>query len=87
MSFYLWAMRSASVILFVMALLGLAATATGHVLVFMQADVPDYGQPDLKFMQMVLSLAVAIENAALPLLGAALLWCADRWLSAKGAAA
>lgn len=87
MSFYLWSMRRASVILFVMAVLVLAASLAGNLLVFMQAESSQYNsQPDFQFIQMLLSLASALQTAAFPLFGAAMLWRADRWLTTQGVA-
>jgi hypothetical protein len=82
MSPYLWSMRSASVILFVFALIAFVATLAAALPLFGAAgEMGTY--PELK----PLSLLVAFGNACLamawPLFGAALLWRIDQWRGVK----
>jgi hypothetical protein len=81
MNFYLWAMRSASVLLFVYALVALVSALVIQ-LESLGAMGSSYG-PGLggsgiaRLMSMIVG---SLGAAAWPLFGAALLWRVDRWL-------
>jgi hypothetical protein len=93
MSFYLWAMRGASAILFVIALLQLVV-GTGFQLwnyLRMSGGIEVYAPGAMGGSPLVTALGALVSGLATamwPLFGAALLWRIDRWIrpQAKGTA-
>jgi len=90
-SFYLWAMRSASVILFAIALL-ITVGAIGCVALEYHtiSSMPsEYQRPldNMQWAQLLMQLVTALQWTSVSLIGAAALWRADRWLAGKPEAA
>ncbi|MEZ0244062.1 MAG: hypothetical protein ACAH11_11855 [Sphingomonas sp.] len=90
MNFYLWTMRYAPIILFLLAILIITGTVVFNLFALkaILAAEPMYEDPmwSQQWAQIVMSLVNGFEFAAVPLLGAAVLWRADRWLANQGAA-
>ena len=88
MQFYNWAMRGASVILFVAALISLFGGAVPFFLMIDQSAANLYRDSGANQNWMIVQAIVSgVSNAVWPLFGAALLWRADKYLAGKREAA
>ena len=80
MTFYLWAMRTASVILLVIACL----TVLASLLMAFSMSQPQPFSPAMNPLALLSAAIASFQNATWPLLGAAALWRADAWLARTG---
>lgn len=82
--FYLKTMRGASVILLVIAVAIVILSLAANLMVYLQPQEAVFSpQQNFQVIQLFLSVTTALNNAVLPLIGAAALWRADRWLAAQ----
>ncbi len=79
--FYLRAMRLAAPILFVVALVVFVVTIAAALLQFFEFREQYRGQPIAPWVHVSFAMLSALQNAALPLFGAAALWRGDRWFA------
>lgn len=86
--FYIWAMRSASMILFVVALLSIFAGLFPFLGYVKQSAHDLYGQQDsMSAIIAVQSILTGLSNAVWPFIGAVAFWRLDRCLAGKTEAA